>query len=248
MSAVVSADSNIASHLSRAAGDRPEAPAIHCPRRFGGYSSLSYRQLHEQSDAIARGLCSIGIGKGVRTALMVRPSLELFTITFGLFKAGAIPVLIDPGIGAKRMGACLAEAKPEGFIGIALAHVARLILGWGKESIHTPVTVGRWRLWGGTSLDSVMRRGRAKDAPPLPSIEADDPAAILFTSGSTGAPKGVEYLHRHFRAQVELIRNTYDIRPGEVDLRPGAWNDDGHPTDGPHPTRKGEPEEAPGRD
>ena len=46
----------------------------------------------------------------------------------------------------------------------------------------------------------------------------DDPAAIIFTTGSTGPPKGVLYSHRNFDAQVDQIRDFYDIRPGEVDL------------------------------
>ncbi len=43
-------------------------------------------------------------------------------------------------------------------------------------------------------------------------------AALLFTSGSTGIPKGVVYRHRHFIAQVEMLQSAFDIRPGEVDL------------------------------
>jgi acyl-CoA synthetase (AMP-forming)/AMP-acid ligase II len=53
---------------------------------------------------------------------------------------------------------------------------------------------------------------------PLPAVGPDDTAAILFTSGSTGVAKGVVYRHAHFLAQVEMIRQTYGIEPGEVDL------------------------------
>ena len=50
------------------------------------------------------------------------------------------------------------------------------------------------------------------------STRPDDIAAINFTSGSTGVPKGVDYTHSIFAAQVDLIRNTYGIEPGEIDL------------------------------
>ena len=49
-------------------------------------------------------------------------------------------------------------------------------------------------------------------------VDPDETAAILFTSGSTGVPKGAVYTHAIFHAQVDLLRRTYDIQPGEVDL------------------------------
>lgn len=64
-----------------------------------------------------------GIAKGVRTILMVRPSLEFFVLTFALFKAGAVPVAVDPGMGLKRMLECQMESRAEAFVGIPLAHV-----------------------------------------------------------------------------------------------------------------------------
>ena len=77
-----------------------------------------------------------GVSRGTRVALMVRPSLELFSLVFGLFKAGVVPVMIDPGIGLKNMKACLAKARPEAFIGIPTAQVARLVLRWARGSIR----------------------------------------------------------------------------------------------------------------
>lgn len=212
---------NIAAALTEMASRQPDTLAIAAPARKGAkprdYLRWSYRQLDDASDQIACGLPDFAIQRGTRTAVMVRPGLDLFAITFGLLKLGAIPVMIDPGIGARNLGRCLSEAEPEAFIGIPLAHLARVLLGWGRKSIKSLVTVGPRLGWGGVRLDQVMSAGRQRTTP-LCQTAADDLAAILFTSGSTGPPKGVIYRHGNFVAQVNAIRRMYDIKPGEVDL------------------------------
>ena len=96
--------SNIAIHLSRMALRQPHTLAVVVPdgREKGGrvrYTHMTYRQLDQDSDRIAHGLKAVGIARGTRTVVMVRPSLDFFSLIFALFKAGIVPVLIDPGIG-----------------------------------------------------------------------------------------------------------------------------------------------------
>lgn len=214
---------NIAAALPRLARERPDQIAIRCPsgRRADGSAeyglSLSYAELDRRSDAIAAGLARIGIGRGVRTALMVRPSPELFLLMFALFKSGAVPVLIDPGIDRRALKQCLDEAAPAGFIGIPLAQLARVLLGWGRGHVRHIVTVGRRFPFGGYGLAELEAMG-AGVGPQLADTGPDEVAAILFTSGSTGVPKGVVYRHRHFVAQIELLREAFGIAPGGVDL------------------------------
>ena len=95
-------NTNIAASLSVTARERPYATAVASPagRDSAGrarYTHWTFRQLDTESDVLARGLSAVGIGRGVRTVLMVKPGLEFFALTFALFKAGAVPVLIDPG-------------------------------------------------------------------------------------------------------------------------------------------------------
>src|SRR5262249_9054925 len=210
-----------APHLPAPAGPRPHPPALVLPLRAPAARrrpSLP-RQLHEVSDVLAHGLAALGVTRGTRTVLMVPPGLAFFRLTFALFKAGATLVLIDPGMGIVNLGRCLAEAEPEAFIGVPRAHAARVALGWGKKTLRSIVTVGRRFTWSGETLAEAGRRGRETGGP-FPTVEppADEMAAILFTSGSTGPAKGAVYTHGNFTAQVELLRHTYDIRPGEIDL------------------------------
>jgi len=214
---------NIAARLPELARERPDQIAIRCPGRRGAGNgmaaydvTLDYRQLDARSDAMAAGLAGYGIGRGVRTVVMVRPSPEFFLLMFALFKLGAVPVLVDPGIDKRALKQCLDEAQPEAFIGIPLAHVARLALRWAPSATRL-VTVGRRLGWGGTTLAALERAGATR-GPMLAATDGEDMAAILFTSGSTGVPKGVVYRHRHFVGQIQLLGSAFGMEAGGVDL------------------------------
>ena len=211
---------NIASALISQAARQGDNVAIHYPLAKRGkrvqYQSASYSELNELSDDYARGLIEYGIGRGVRTALMLTPGLDFFAMFFALFKAGAVPVLIDPGIGVKPLKTCLAEAQPEAFIGVTKAQIARKLLGWapGVKLVTSGPKLG----WGGLDTKQIRKLGQKSTGGILANTGPDEMAALLFTSGSTGIPKGVVYHHRHFVAQVEMLSTAFDIRPGEVDL------------------------------
>lgn len=106
---------NIAASLPRLARERPDQIAIRCPGGRGANGmaaydvTLSYAELDARSDAIAAGLALHGIGRGVRAVVMVRPSPEFFLLMFALFKAGAVPVLVDPGIDKRALKQCLTK-------------------------------------------------------------------------------------------------------------------------------------------
>ena len=213
---------NIAASLPFLAAQFPERVAMRCPGARGpdGFArfdvTLTYRELDARSDVIAAGLAKRGVVRGTRTVVMVRPTPEFFLLMFALFKAGAVPVLVDPGIDKRALKQCLDEAQPQAFVGIPLAHIARVLLGWAK-SARVRVTTGRRALFADATLSQVEREG-AGAGPQLADTQPDEVAAILFTSGSTGVPKGVVYRHRHFVAQIALLREAFGIEPGGVDL------------------------------
>lgn len=213
---------NVAGALAMQAQRQGSASAIHYPtgirRGHIDYRSCSYTELDELSNAYARGLHEYGIVRGTRVALMVPPGLDFFALFFALFKAGVVPVLIDPGIGLKPLKHCLAEAAPEAFIGVTRAQLARAILRWSPDSIRKLVTVGPRLGWGGIGLSQLSSLGQRSSGAMLEHTGPGEMAAILFTSGSTGIPKGVIYRHRHFTAQVEMLQRTFGIEAGEIDL------------------------------
>jgi acyl-CoA synthetase (AMP-forming)/AMP-acid ligase II len=208
---------NIAAALPRLASERPGQVAMRCPGRNGRYDvALTYAELDARSDAIAAGFARRGIVRGTRTVVMVRPTPEFFLVMFALFKAGAVPVLVDPGIDRRALKQCLDEARPEAFVGIPLAQVARKLLGWAR-SARVRITTGRRALFADATLRDI-EADSAQASPQLADTQPDDIASILFTSGSTGVPKGVVYRHRHFVAQVDLLRAAFGIEAGGVDL------------------------------
>ncbi len=218
---------NIAAALPRLAAQSPERIAMRCPGTRGpdGLArydvTLTYRELDTRSDAIAVGLGQRGIVRGTRAVVMVRPSPEFFLLMFALFKTGAVPVLVDPGIDRRALRQCLDEAQPQAFIGIPLAHVARVVLGWAG-SARIRITTGRRAWLSDATLAQVERDGAhpgdTSISAQLATTQPDDIAAILFTSGSTGVPKGVVYRHRHFVAQVAMLGEAFGIAGGGVDL------------------------------
>ena len=212
---------NVARLLRNMARVQPYRRAVVCPtqRDANGrvaYSHLTFRQLDRESDCFAHGLKAAGIGRGVRTILMVRPSLEFFALTFAMFKVGAVPVMVDPGMGIIRMLECLRESRAEALIGIPPAHVLRVLCPRYFRSLKATVTVGRRWFWKGLTLKQIHNLPWK----PFPIIDSgnDETAAILFTTGSTGPAKGVIYSHGVFDAQVRLIKNQFNITPDEIDL------------------------------
>lgn len=212
---------NVATRLTATAQRMPDATAIAMPAEYGAdgqrqYRTLTFRELDETTNRIASSLRRMGVTPGTRLVLMVKPGIEFIALTFGLMKAGAVVVLIDPGMGIFPMLGCLEEVRPEGFVAISLVQALRNLLFWKFRDSKFNVTVGwRWFWWGET-YEGLLAAGD-------PHFQADftrpdDSAAIIFTTGSTGPAKGVLYSHGNFWSQVDEIRDFYGIQPGEIDL------------------------------
>jgi acyl-CoA synthetase (AMP-forming)/AMP-acid ligase II len=208
-------NANIARHLSLMAARQPHTAALKVPRgrmRDGAidYLVLSFADLDAEVAAWRADLTKRGVRRGDRVLVMVKPGLPLIAAAFALFGLGAVPVVIDPGMGLKSFLACVARSRPRVLLGIPLAQ-------WIARIFRKPFRGVEVRIKISGSATARMVVGSRGDAEVLACAPADL-AAVLFTSGSTGAPKGVCYTHGMFDAQVRLIRETYDIQPGEIDL------------------------------
>jgi acyl-CoA synthetase (AMP-forming)/AMP-acid ligase II len=211
-------NANIARHLALMAAARPSAPALKVPRgrTLAGdidYLTLSFAELDAEATAWCARLTAAGINRGDRTLVMVRQGLPLIACVFALFRIGAVPVVIDPGMGRKNFLACVARSRPRALVGIPLAQVMSHVF----RSAFASVKIRVWAPGSATRRIGSSFQPSTFNFQPVRS-EAAELAAILFTSGSTGAPKGVCYEHGMFEAQVRLIRDAYGITPGEVDL------------------------------
>ena len=201
----------------------PHALAIATPQgrdrrsRRRLYETRSFEQLETDVQAVAAGLQALGLTKGMRLALLVRPGIQFTTLVFGMLRAGAVTVLIDPGIGRKHLLKCLEEVKPQGFVAVPLAQAIRTWFRAKFPQASLNVTVGNRWFWGGVTYRQLIEQGR-RAAECTIDAQDDDAAAIIFTSGSTGPPKGVLYTHRIFEQQVFEIQRQYQIKAGDVDL------------------------------
>ncbi|HEY2191320.1 MAG TPA: fatty acid CoA ligase family protein [Actinomycetospora sp.] len=203
--------------LAEHAVARPDDPALVLPAPFGRTRIVTFGRLQARVADAASGLLAAGVGPGTRTALLVPPTADFFVLAYALLRVRATPVVVDPGIGLDRVRSCLGEAAPEAFVGVAKAHLARRVLRWCPGA-RIAVTAGPVPVPGTRSLRALEREG-ARRGPSAPLPRPDGvPAAILFTSGSTGPPKGVEHHEDGLLAQAGLVRDLYGLGPGEVSL------------------------------
>ena len=212
---------NIASYLPSMAKESPDQLAVVIPQSrknvgLAKYTSMTFAEMEVYSNRCANGLTHAGFEPGIRVLVMVKPGFDFVGVIFALFKMGAVPVMIDPGMGVNRLLDCIRMVDPQAIVGIPLAHVVRVLKPSAFKSIRKIVTVGRRWFWGGTTLKQLTRN--ASSTFDIVNTKRSDTAAILFTSGSTGPAKGVVYQHGMFDAQVRMIQAFYDIQSGEIDM------------------------------
>ena len=180
--------------------------------------TCSFEELDLYADRYGAYLNAEGVMTGDRVILMVRPSIDFIALAFSLFRIGAPVILIDPGMGYKNLLACIQSVKPDFLIGIPAVVGLSLIYSTKFRSVKKRFCCGSFL--GFNKFD--IRKSLEDEAAPLEPFTPDKAslAAIIFTTGSTGPPKGVRFEHSIFAAQLDKIKSYYKIGVGDID-QPG---------------------------
>ena len=172
--------------------------------------SVTFGELDELVQRTAEGLFGTGgVQVGDRVAVMIPPGVDLAIALYACWRMGAVPVLIDGGLGPAQMGAAMKVAHPNHLIGIRRALAAARTLRWPGRRIAVEPTHRVARRLLGVEHDLAS----LQDAPsvPLPAVDPDAEAAVVFTSGATGPSKGVRYSAARIDTQIRTLVEQYNI-------------------------------------
>lgn len=179
------------------------------------YKRFTYRQLSADAESVAVGLREMGIVEGTRVVFMAPPGYEACVVQVALTRVGATVMMIDPSVGYLNVAERLRRIEPEAFVGIPLSHLGRMFFGWGPRTLRKNIVVNG-RFPGARTIDSLRRPAPAE--PVLARVTPDDPAAVLYTTGSTGPAKPALYTHRNFCEVFRVVHESWAIRTGEYPI------------------------------
>ncbi|MCL2491323.1 MAG: fatty acid CoA ligase family protein [Coriobacteriia bacterium] len=193
---------NTATLLEKQARDLPDKTAI-----VHNDESITFKALDELINRLAHYFQRRGIVQGSKVLLFIRPSIELPAATFALFKIGAVPVFIDPGMGRKNLLRAVKEVAPIAMIAPSSVQMLARVFRPSFSSVAIKLDCAK-------ILEASQKEESSFETYDAPE---DEMAAILFTSGATGKPKGVVYTHKIFITQTALLQQMYGLTSNDVD-------------------------------
>jgi len=197
--------------METAAERTPDAPVFRFLK-----TTLTYADLVRRSDQVAALLSEHGVRRGDRVGLYLNKSIETAISLYGVMKAGAAYVPLDPGAPAARIRAVMEQCD----IRVLISHPPKAkdlsrILQNCEGTVGLRCVLGLDDPIPGSA--TTVSWAEVENAPSAvrPKILNEDLAYIIFTSGSTGAPKGIMHTHRSGLAYATAAADEYDVRPGD---------------------------------
>jgi acyl-CoA synthetase (AMP-forming)/AMP-acid ligase II len=181
----------------------------------GTLKKLTFLELNQRINQICHVLSHNGVKSGDKVLMFVKPDLHFAALTFALFRMGAVPVFIDPGMGLKNILKCAKEVKPRVMLALPLVHLVRMFKSEYFKHVEIFLTT-KFNLLGVTNILSNLSAISSDFTAVEP--QENSLAAILFTSGGTGIPKGVEYTHKIFYHQTMMLKEMFKLTPNEIDV------------------------------
>lgn len=164
------------------------------------HESVTRPEFAQRVATFAEALHLRGVQRGDRVGVLVPPSIDLIAVVYACWRIGAVAVIADRGLGLRQLGRAMRSARVRHVIGPRRATYAARVLRWAPRALM----IGLSELLGAPKVKCV-----AKVTAPQP--DADDLAAVLFTSGATGPAKGVRYTHRQLYKQRDALQQAYNI-------------------------------------
>lgn len=184
---------------------------------IAGATHCTYGDLDHQSDQLAHLLSEAGVRRGDRVGLFVEKSVEAVVAIFGIMKAGAAYVPLDPTAPPKRVAFMIDNCQMKALISTQAKLLALYMAGPLATSLHcllvtdsgtvSPVNGAHPPVIGWSAVLA------APATPPAPELIEDDLAYILYTSGSTGVPKGVMITHRASLTFIDWATDCFQLQP-----------------------------------
>jgi long-chain acyl-CoA synthetase len=201
---------NLATILRESAAARPGAPAV---LHDGG--TITYAELDARSDAVAAALAARGAGPGTAIAVQL-PNVPQFPIVYyGILKTGAVVVPLNMLLRAPEVAYQLADSGARTLITWA-ATAAEAAKGAAEAGVTDLYVAGTETPPAGRPFTDLVTP--AAEPFPLRAREPGDTAAIVYTSGTTGVPKGAELTHFQLYMNADIPGRLFDLRPDDVVL------------------------------